>query len=72
MSGTYSSGLMSLPVYLAPFLRGRSTQSIALCVIAPQLVHAPLRKTVAAAPIFRPRGTKSVAVATAFFSLRFF
>ena len=43
---------MSLPVYLAPFLRGRSTQSLVSCDFAPQFSQAPFRKTVAAGPAF--------------------
>ena len=38
-----SSLPMSLPVYLAPILRGRSMHVLLLCVRAPQFVHAPLR-----------------------------
>ena len=36
-----SSGAISSPVNLAPILRGRSKQSLDLCVIAPQLVQEP-------------------------------
>ena len=38
---------MFLPVLTAPALRGRSTQSFFLWVMAPQFSHAPLRNLVA-------------------------
>lgn len=40
-SAITSSGAMSNPVFSAVFLRGRSKQSLALCPIAPQFLHAP-------------------------------
>mmetsp|Transcript_15158 Transcript_15158/g.51179 ORF Transcript_15158/g.51179 Transcript_15158/m.51179 type:complete len:281 (-) Transcript_15158:684-1526(-) len=63
-----SSGRMSSPVYLAPLARGRSRQSLALCVIAPQLGQAPLRYEVAAA-FFWPRTYHWSMPATASFCL---
>jgi hypothetical protein len=45
-----SSALMFSPVHFAPFLRGRSTQSLVLCDMAPQFSQAPLRYLVAAGP----------------------
>lgn len=50
-----SSALMFLLVNLAPFFRGRSTQSLTLCVIAPQFSQAPFRYLVAAGPMVLPR-----------------
>ena len=38
--------LMSEPVTLAPWRRGRSVHVLAVCVIAPQFSHAPLRNLV--------------------------
>jgi hypothetical protein len=55
MPGTTSSTAICAPVFHAPTLRGRSTQSRSACVSAPQLRHAPGRNLVAARASFCPR-----------------